>query len=1574
MSRNLLPILLHALPCGSRIQLNYLAYLFALLYMFNFGNGYAQNDGITGTWSGTWSYSGPAVQGNCRVNQGGEIVVELQRTGDGRLSGTGWMTGIACYDVFSCRFLNSVPSSITSIEGTITGSTIEIQISGFLAGAPCFGIPSYASYVGFIGDNRIEIHNSSAVFESQLSLTRDNTGFQKSNGPASNPGSICCGDPIDLGTGNMDEQVADFHTPGGSLSFSRYYNSLAGSDTLATSFGGHWRSIYDCFLRIVYANGTPAIVTAETADGKELRFSFNGTRWVSDSDVDLTLTRDGNLWILRDRNDDEELYQTVGSVAYLIRTQTRSNYRQDITYEGTRPVAVTDSFGRSLQFGYQGNLLRTVTAPGGLVITYGYDSSGQSPGVLDRLVSVTYSTSPQTGKTYRYENPAFPFALTSVTDENGAEFTRWTYDAQGRATSSQLAGGVSRLAIGYNGTDGSRMVTNALGLVEHYAFTGLQGVPKVTEQTRITPALPAASNPRFVYDDNGYQSARRDWNGNVSAFVNDSRGLPTYLVEGYERPEGRTNQVSYHATYRLPLRLVEARRTMDFTYDTEGNLRIQKETDTTTHTVPYSTRGQTRSFAFTYNSLGQVLTAVGPRTDVAPVTLYGYDASGNLRAVTNALGQVTRFTRYNGRGQPLELVDANGVTNRFTYHLRGWLLKREVLAASGNAVTEFTYDPAGQLTATRLPDGSTRRNFYDAAHRLRSVTNSLGESIYYTLDAAGNVTRQDIRDAQGRITQTRRREFDALGRLLRDIGAAGQSTGYGYDGNGNPVRMTDGLNRATTNSFDALDRMVASLDPLNHTLREGYDSQDNLVSVTDPRSLTTGYVYDGFGQLIQESSPDRGTMRYALDAAGNRVAERDGRNVLTTRTFDALDRVLTESFPDAPAENITYSYDATGGGNRGVGRLTGFTDETGSTTLRHDERGNLVSTTRTIGGRAYTSGYAYDLADRVTRITYPSGHVVTYGRDGEGRINAVNFRPSAAATPVPLASGVTYLPFGPVSGFTYGNGLTRTHGFDLDYRLTRITTEGVQDLGLAYNAVNNITAITNRLDAGRSQWFGYDANSRLTNAVGSYGTLGYAYDGVGNRLLEVSNGVTNRYRYPANANRLEAVERPEGTRSFAYTEAGNITSDNRGAEGVYGYQYGARNRLKTLTRNGSTVATYAYNALGQRLVKTVGGTVTHYHYDQQSHLIAETDGQTGVLLREYVWLGDMPLAVIEGDGTVYFIHCDHLHTPQKLTDESGAIVWDREQKPFGETVAITAGSAPRLTGGGFNGLGQFQVTVSGTAGTSYVVQRATSLNGGSWLPVATNTAPFTFTDSTSQATQTRFYRVVASASANSTSVTLNLRFPGQYFDAESGLHYNLMRDYDSLLGRYIESDVIGLNGGINIYEYALDNPISSIDPFGLDWVIVRYPGSADNPAGHAGIGVAIPNSTSQTIGFYPVDSASTWIVATGAGVPGIVKYDTKYPTRAEEIVVQTTALQDLLIASYLKSAITANQTYRLYMNNCANMVSDALRAGGIKMPNNSLPLTPENLVEQLKKIQPYTPIPVRSPIVLPRPPAITQIP
>jgi len=395
------------------------------------------------------------------------------------------------------------------------------------------------------------------------------------------PGSCKVGNPVDVGTGNKFEQVTDYETAGqNKLSFTRYYNSRGniGPTTLAATLGKNWRSTYDRYLRIVSTSS----ISIERADGQILSFTLNGGSWTGDSDIDLKLTQAGSTWTLKDNNDTVETYSTVSTTeAKLTSITARNGFAQTLQYNSSGQLqSVTDSFNRNLNFTDQNGLLRSVSTPDGLVLTYGYTSSGVTTGVLDRLASVSYSTSPQTSQTYLYENGSLPFALTGITDENGNRYATWVYDAASRATSSQLGTGADLTKVLYDDSTGNRTVTNALGVSEIYKFTTLQGVPKVTEIDRQATSTTSAATRFFTYDTNGYTASQTDWNGNKTSYINDVHGQPTTITE-----PTRATAISYDPTFiHLPHQIVTAGLTTTFGYDGSGNLITRNETDTTTQT------------------------------------------------------------------------------------------------------------------------------------------------------------------------------------------------------------------------------------------------------------------------------------------------------------------------------------------------------------------------------------------------------------------------------------------------------------------------------------------------------------------------------------------------------------------------------------------------------------------------------------------------------------------------------------------------------------------------------------------------------------------------------------------------------------------------------------------------------------------------------------------------------------------------------------------------------------------------------------------------------------------------------
>jgi YD repeat-containing protein len=299
--------------------------------------------------------------------------------------------------------------------------------------------------------------------------------------------------------------------------------------------------------------------------------------------------------------------------------------------------------------------------------------------------------------------------------------------------------------------------------------------------TQVQPAgAGSAEAARAInYDANGNVSSRQsDFNGNVDAYAYDlTRNLETSRTEASGTPQARTIRTQWHPTFRLPTRIAEPLRITTTPYDANGNLlskSIQATSDANgVQGFGAALVGTPRIWSYTYNNVGQVLTATGPRTDVVDMTTYAYDAQGNLSTITNASGHVTTLSNYDANGRVGRIVDPNGMTTDLVYHARGWLTSKMVSGAGGGAeTTSYDYDGVGQMTKATMPDGSAVFYTYDAAHRLTNIADSLGNSMTYTLDAMGNRTKEQVKDPNGTLARQTTRVYDALNRLQTVTGGA----------------------------------------------------------------------------------------------------------------------------------------------------------------------------------------------------------------------------------------------------------------------------------------------------------------------------------------------------------------------------------------------------------------------------------------------------------------------------------------------------------------------------------------------------------------------------------------------------------------------------------------------------------------------------------------------------------------------------------------------------------------------------------------------------------------------------------
>ena len=404
---------------------------------------------------------------------------------------------------------------------------------------------------------------------------------------------------------------------------------------------------------------------------------------------------------------------------------------------------------------------------------------------------------------------------------------------------------------------------------------------------------------------------------------------------------------------------------------------------------------------------------------------------------------------------------------------------------------------------------------------------------------------------------------------------------------------------------------------------------------------------------------------------------------------------------------------------------------------------DLIRTTTT-GSLTYTLRMAYNAANRLTQLTYPSGTIVAYGRDAVGRINAVSVNGS------PVVAGVSYAPFGPPELLSFGDGSTLARGVDKNYRTSQIVSSLSDGLKLyfEFDVLGNITRADNdalpNSTSPEQRAYSYDHVYRLTDIRTANAALieRFAYDKTGNRTEKQGSCATANYSYSGVSHRLSSVSGDgrsydaSGNTTFISYPTGSASEalspkSQRGQE----FQYDSRGRMVSSRTLGSRCLgcdsgyTFNYNARGERVEKTVISglgkpTTTPSLYDESGHLLTELNGSDSI---EIIWLEDLPVAVNRA-GAVHYIHADHLGTPRAV---------------------VTSGTASKAI--------------------------------WQWDFLATATGSNAFGD----------LEANADLDADGTHFIFNLRFPGQQKD-QTGLNYNYFRDYEPATGRYVESDPIGL--------------------------------------------------------------------------------------------------------------------------------------------------------------------------------------
>ncbi|MCT6721673.1 RHS repeat-associated core domain-containing protein [Acidovorax sp. K2F] len=1073
---------------------------------------------------------------------------------------------------------------------------------------------------------------------------------------------------------------------------------------------------------------------------------------------------------------------------------------------------VTNQFGRSLSFFYDaaGRLTR-VRTPDNTDVQYQYGTA---------LSKVLYPDGSQRG--YVYEDSRFPLALTGILDELGTRYSTYGYDSTGRAVSTELAGAAYKFTVAYEGRSTTRgfKVTDPLGTVRsyrtHFFSNSRAGVDYMsTPSAEMDDAIfiRGFSAAGLVNETRYFDYWYRYWPTYYQ--WDETRRLPIQISEGAYSSNVEMAGYVWHSNFRVPVSLNEVKRSTVYSYDANGNRTSESVTDKTSGVVT------TRSW--TYFPTGLLATSTEAN---GAVTQYAYDAVGNLSKVIAPNGQQTLFT-HDASGRVLTQTSPSGAVTQFTYDTRGRLRS----TVTDGLTQLFTYHPTGLIASISSHDGYVLSYTYDPAHRLTGWSDNRGSKGAYSLDAMGNRLNEQVLDVAGQTVWTLSRSINVLNRVSGENLGGSQPKTFEYDTNVDLVKVTNALNEVYSSRRDEKRRLSAVYQPSGAGVDARYDVVNNLLSTTDFKGIPTTFVRDARGNATQETSSDSGTQKATYDTLGLPKQVTDALGRATTITRDALGRPTLLQYADNTSTTLRYdlpgvTYNAPGAPQASVGYLSEVQDSGVTTTYQRDILGRITRKTQTLaGGNTRSISYSYHPAGSagaglLDTITYGSGKSLAHVYNSTGQLTALHWNGQ------PLVTGITWNPLGQPTGWQW-SGFTapppanaqplteqRTYTaagqlasskllqliWDGAGRISQITQQHMlptasstvaQQVGLSsaytYNSAGRLTASAHSAPPGQVLPSGWS----LSDVIGP-NSMGYAYDANGNRTQAFYSTTT-----PAGTATLQRnVQITSGTnRMSGYTQAFKPADSTTSQNSTVSYQLDASGALTkkgdnylhqtaqgriakvslNADANSQQAINYVYNALAQRLSKSdarlstttpltehavyaddgIGSTVLGQYGNRRSATSAAPAGEMDST--EVIYLptagGPMPVAA-QINGRLYAIESDHLNTPRRLTNTQGQVAWQWLITGFGEVP-------PTLGAKGY------------------------AING------------------------------IDNGKVYSEAVSFNLRYPGQQWDEETGLNYNLNRYYDPASGRYIQSDPIGLDGGWNRFGYVDADPLNFADDEGL---------------------------------------------------------------------------------------------------------------------------------------------------------------
>ncbi|MFE9479918.1 RHS repeat-associated core domain-containing protein [Streptomyces spororaveus] len=885
-----------------------------------------------------------------------------------------------------------------------------------------------------------------------------------------------------------------------------------------------------------------------------------------------------------------------------------------------------------------------------------------------------------------------------------------------------------------------------------------------------------------------------DRNDNVIAFARATDGAPTTVSHsGGYTVRLTTDDQRINA---MDLRTGDGPVTvMAYGYDECGNLTTVADSSGRAQRLTYDEHARITSwtdrndstFRYSYDSAGRVVRTTGP--DGFLSSAFEYDSASGTTRYTDSTGAATVF-RFNDHLQVISETDPLGHTVR-----RLWDPYDRLLAQTDplGRTTTYTYDGRGDLVRIVHPDGGTATVEYNDQHQLTSVTGPDGSTSYQEYDDRGNptlftrpngTTTRLAHNASGHLTgvdhsddTSDRLVCDAAGLPLAVRGPSGVITTYERDAFGRPTRISDPHGRATQLEWTVEGKPTRRTDSDGSTQSWTYDGEGNCLTHVDAAGGESRFEYTHFDLVTARITPEGARHSFAYDTELRLTQVTDPAGSSWTYTRDAAGRLTSET--DFDGRVMRYTHDA-------IGRLTSRTNGIGQTVrYERDSDGRVVVK----DAEGVLTRFTYDASGRLERAVGPDAELL-YVRDRAGRI---------------------------LRELCNGRELTHTHD-EAGRRIRRTTPTGAVS---SWAFPGDRSALLNA--SGRQVTFEFDEAGRETiRRIGETLTIAHAYDDQGRLTDQQVRADDDRtvqhrvYGYRPDGHLTTVDDHLAGRRRFDLTREGRVTGVTA-ANWSEQYAYDASGNQTEASWPTDDSAAGPRTYVGTRL--TGAGSV-RYEHDAQGRVVLR---QKRRLSRKpetwrYGWdAEDRLVSVDTPDGSRWRYLYDALGrriAKQRLSADSSSVAeevtftWDGDT--LIEQVTHTHGSRETVA---------LTWDHDGVKPVTQVERRLLDQAeiDSRFFAIATDLigTPRELVDEQGNVawhTRTTLWGITT-WNRDATAYT-PLRFPGQYFDPESELHYNRHRHYDPASGRYVSPDPLGLTPAPNAFAY-VDNPTTWIDPLGL---------------------------------------------------------------------------------------------------------------------------------------------------------------